>query len=180
MTNIRTNKVDAARRQIDVAIRLLFNNEDPIAIHTLAAAGSRILRDLCETKGTPFDKIMKAIIAPGKEKEVRKLMNRPANFFKHADEDPDETLEFDDSVNDITLLMAVSYYGDLGNALTPEMRLLEGMCFALHPNLLNDHIPSHIRKPYLDCSWLQTIPRTEQLKYMKEALKKSHRNKMLI
>ncbi len=35
MTEIRTNKVDAARRQIDAAIRMLFINKDPMIIHTL-------------------------------------------------------------------------------------------------------------------------------------------------
>ena len=46
MTEIRVSKIEAAERQIELSMRLLFQNEDPIGIHTLAAAGFRILRDL--------------------------------------------------------------------------------------------------------------------------------------
>mgnify|MGYP001568694580 CR=1 FL=1 len=45
MAKIKVNKSEAARRQIDVAIRILFRNEDPVAIHTLAMAHL----EYCET-----------------------------------------------------------------------------------------------------------------------------------
>ena len=37
------NKPEAARRQIDAAIRMLFSGEDPVAVHTLAMAGFEFL-----------------------------------------------------------------------------------------------------------------------------------------
>jgi len=46
MTEMRVTKIEAARRQIDAAIRLLFSEEDPVVIHTIASAGFRILRDI--------------------------------------------------------------------------------------------------------------------------------------
>jgi hypothetical protein len=46
---IHVNKPEAARRQIEAAIRQLFSNEDPIAVLTLAAAGLRIVRDLAHS-----------------------------------------------------------------------------------------------------------------------------------
>lgn len=45
------NKLEAARRQIDAAIRMFLSNEDEIAIHTLAAAGYQILRDVKKSRG---------------------------------------------------------------------------------------------------------------------------------
>ena len=45
------SKLDAARRQLDAAIRMYLANEDELAIHTLAAAAYRILRDLLEKRG---------------------------------------------------------------------------------------------------------------------------------
>ena len=88
MTKIRVNKIDAARRQIDAAIRLLFDNDDPVAIHTLQAAGFRILRDLSvkSDKASVWTSF-KAVIRPGMEKEAWAAMSKPANFFKHADRD---------------------------------------------------------------------------------------------
>jgi hypothetical protein len=44
--SIFINKLEAARRQLDAAIRLTFSNEDALAIHTLGAAAYRIVRDI--------------------------------------------------------------------------------------------------------------------------------------
>jgi hypothetical protein len=55
MTEIRANKIEAARRQIELAIKLLFQNEDPIGIHTLTAAGFRILCDVGKAKKKEFE-----------------------------------------------------------------------------------------------------------------------------
>jgi hypothetical protein len=51
MAKIRINKIDAARRQLDAAIRMTFGGEDPVAIHSVVAAGHRIIRDICEQRG---------------------------------------------------------------------------------------------------------------------------------
>jgi hypothetical protein len=40
-TTICLNKIDAARRQLDAAIRMTFRQEDPVAIHCLTAAGGQ-------------------------------------------------------------------------------------------------------------------------------------------
>jgi hypothetical protein len=44
-------KLEAARRQIDAAIRMTLLNEDRLAVHTVAAAAYRILRDMKERRG---------------------------------------------------------------------------------------------------------------------------------
>lgn len=102
MAKIRVNKTEAARWQIDVAIRLLFSNEDPVAIHTLVAAALRILRDICEKRDdTVTHKIFKAIIRPGMEKKFWRMMSAPANFLKHANRDPNAILDnIDEEAND--------------------------------------------------------------------------------
>jgi len=45
------NKLEAARRQLDTAIRLKFANEDDLAVHTITAAAFRILRDITQKRG---------------------------------------------------------------------------------------------------------------------------------
>jgi len=62
MATIKVNKIEAARRQIDAAIRLLFDNEDPIAIHTLIMAGFRILRDIAEKQNSNISKVTQSFI----------------------------------------------------------------------------------------------------------------------
>jgi hypothetical protein len=48
---IYVTKVEAARRQVNAAIRMSFLNEDKLAIHTVVAAAYRVLRDLLEKRG---------------------------------------------------------------------------------------------------------------------------------
>ena len=131
MAEIRIDKIEAARRQIDTAVRLLFSNEDPVAIHTLTAAGFRVLRDLAEKKGTAkTHQFIKMMIRPGKEKEFWRVFNKIANFLKHADSDPELMLEgFQEQANDFLLIGTTFYYQDLGYSLTREMTALQ-MWFA--------------------------------------------------
>ncbi len=94
MAELRTNKPDAARRQLDAAIRMLFSNEDALAIHTIACAADRILRDLADKSGkSKFHEALKTRIKPGMEKQFWAAMNKSANYLKHADTYPDELLE---------------------------------------------------------------------------------------
>jgi hypothetical protein len=44
-------KLTAAQRQLDAAIRMSFGKEDSLAIHTVAAAACRLLRDLKGKRG---------------------------------------------------------------------------------------------------------------------------------
>ena len=44
-------KLEAARRQIDAAIRMTLRNEDQLAIHTVASAAYNILRDVKSKRG---------------------------------------------------------------------------------------------------------------------------------
>ena len=76
-------KIDAARRQLDVAIRLWLDEGDLAAVQTLAWAGLTVLRDLAKAAGAPI---------PGPSKFQFELDREAANFLKHADRDPDAWL----------------------------------------------------------------------------------------
>jgi hypothetical protein len=49
--SIYINKLAAAQRQLDAAIRMMLAGEDELAIHTIAAAAYQILRDLKKHRG---------------------------------------------------------------------------------------------------------------------------------
>jgi hypothetical protein len=169
MAKLRVSKIGAARRQI-AAIRLLFDNGDPVPIHTLAAAGWRILRDLCERQGTPHHQAVKAAIRPGMEPVAWQTVNSAANFFKHADKDAGEILDgVYEEVNDAVLLMAVMSYADLGHQLTSEMRALSHWFSALHPDTLDAAVPQQDRALLGSFDWLH-LPRAEQLAEGKKLL----------
>jgi hypothetical protein len=51
---VHITKIAAASRQLDAATRLFFMNEDELAIHTVAAAAFRILRDVSDKQDKNF------------------------------------------------------------------------------------------------------------------------------
>jgi hypothetical protein len=54
-STLQISKIAAAQRQMDAAIRMFFQREDELAIHTIAAAAFQILRDLlAERRGSRF------------------------------------------------------------------------------------------------------------------------------
>jgi hypothetical protein len=166
MATIRVNKTEAARRQIDAAIRMLYLNEDPVAIHTLAMASFQLLRDLSAKHDVcNFDREIKAMFKPGMESKFWGRVKQSANFLKHADRDPDEILDkIEEDVNEVILLFSCLYYQDLGFQLTPEMIVLIAWCLAINPDFLQDNAPENIRRPLkADLSYLREKPRHEQL-----------------
>jgi hypothetical protein len=108
--NIKISKLDAAKRQIECAITLYFNESDPVSTHTLASAAYNILRAL--NKGQVWmvkDRISDHIVK-GKEKEAMDVLNRYENFFKHADRDPDDVLNFNPEATETTLWECCTVY----------------------------------------------------------------------
>ncbi len=51
---LQISKMAAAQRQLDAAIRMFFDREDELAIHTVAAAAFQVLRDLTKKRGVGF------------------------------------------------------------------------------------------------------------------------------
>ena len=85
-------KIEAASRQLREAILLFFEERDAIAIHTIVASAHQILSDVGKRKG-----VQSAVknAAPRRDDEVKSFLmsvNYPYNFFKHADRDPDASI----------------------------------------------------------------------------------------
>jgi hypothetical protein len=45
---MKITKLDAAKRQLATAIRLYFEDRDPVSVHTLVMAAGEIIDRLCE------------------------------------------------------------------------------------------------------------------------------------
>ena len=167
---ISTTKLEAARRQTDAAVRMHFCGEDPFAIHTIAAAALRILRDISEQQGgNAWHDGLKASIKPGMENAFWKAMNKAANFLKHADHDPAAELGVGEDINDWTIVGCCSYYGALGLQLTPEMRAFLGWHMARYPDVLVDSpIKTLLKSEHF--KWAQEASRAESLKHGTELL----------
>ena len=53
------DKVEAARRQVECAIRLVAAHDDELAVHTLAMAAFGILNDLAAARHVNYDAMFK-------------------------------------------------------------------------------------------------------------------------
>jgi hypothetical protein len=110
--NQTVTKLDAARRQLDSAISLYFQESDPVAIHTLACAAHQIIHDINKNK-EKTDLLYEKFRLKGFKKED---INRHYNFFKHADNDPDPNgeIEFNPKFTEIFMILAIKGLTELG------------------------------------------------------------------
>jgi hypothetical protein len=104
MTIQSVSKLDAATRQLDMAILLYFQDADPLSVHTLAGAAHGILEDLVrkqnlQSKGAGVLSDQRAFVV-GMIKDAK-------NFLKHADRDPDVVLTFNPDWTDFLMFEAI-------------------------------------------------------------------------
>ncbi|MCX5818470.1 MAG: hypothetical protein NT047_00930 [Deltaproteobacteria bacterium] len=130
MEQLDLSKLDAAKRQLEVAIKLYFNFDDPVSIHTLTAAAYNVLKDINKNRGNDPVYIKewfpKHMIRQEKQKEFKILQNQAENFFKHAEKDPGAILFFRPSQTDFLLWETGSLYQRLTGEATPLIRLYRG------------------------------------------------------
>ena len=122
MTTLKVAKLDAARRQLDTAIRLYFAQGDPVSIHTLAGAAYQLLDDLIAKHGGPegFKDLLLKWAKPGSVDLVRQRLNEAQNFFKHADRDHEGVLDFRPEATELFLLDACERYFVLTGEAVPS------------------------------------------------------------
>jgi hypothetical protein len=117
----KMNKMQVAHQQLNVAIRLHFLDDDPASVLTLAGAAAGVFRDLVEQKhpGKSWDE--KAMQAAGMDRESYfKAMRFGQNFLKHADRDPDDTMEWPASDAESLMFWATLNAGELDGISTSQ------------------------------------------------------------
>ena len=137
MTSIHVSKLDAARRQLEISIRLYFSNADPVSIHTLAAAGYNIVRDVgVKRAANPMflkEQLLDDVL-PNARKLVRDKLNEAENFFKHADRDHQAVFDFDPALTELFILDACDQYYRLTGEAPPLFKVFRSWFVANHPD----------------------------------------------
>ena len=140
MKKIKVSKLDAARRQILTAIRLYFNRGDIVSMHTLASAAFKITQNICDTSQDLPDSLtdwIDELVKPEAKKIVWNKLNETANFFKHADRDPEAVHEFYPEQTENMLSFAVYQYQQITGEWSPEIRLFSTWYMLHHPEAFN-------------------------------------------
>jgi hypothetical protein len=191
---LHITKLAAAQRQLDAAIRMTFAGEDALAIHTVAAAAFRLLRDLKEKRGhkkllaelwrhgvlalarefargelqdeniklfrstdlwplinslaqqiktfginkkmSELQSLLSVNVPDEQERMYLSILNRGANFLKHADADNQASLSADELNTEVLISGACEAYLDLMGRWTPEMEVWIAACFYLNSDLV--------------------------------------------
>jgi hypothetical protein len=134
---ISISKLDAAKSQLETAVVLFFNDGSEISIHTLTKAAHRILDDVGRSRGilSFISQGIDKFIKPEKRQEVRKILNKPQNFFKHAVSDPEETLDFNPEGTEYFLWDACQLYGSLTSQIPKDILLFIAWFTIKHPDI---------------------------------------------
>ncbi len=136
-------KLEAAERQLRVAIRMFFERRDMIAVHTLAAAAQSVLRDLGRHRGflSLFEEGATRIV-PEKRDEFKRLFREAQNFFKHADKDADAKLQFHGDATRFHLIDAARLLVLITGRHNAETAAMTGYFVMKFPNIFNfDDLP---------------------------------------
>jgi hypothetical protein len=137
---IELSKLEVAKRQLVTAVSLYFSNADEVSTHTLAAASYNVLRDLSVKKnlGPMIVKDLLIQYAKPEAKElVKKAFNQAENFFKHADKDPDKTLEFLPIKTEYLIFDAETRYQIIAGEVLPVLLTYRAWFILNHKNVFN-------------------------------------------
>ena len=129
------DKIGAARRQLVTAIQLHFSGGDPVSVYSLGSNAWEIIDSLCTLAGVPsFSDDTRGHVQDSKDLK-RDFVNSPyRNFFKHADRDPNATLEgFTDVACDHILYLAAEDYLRLRRRAPIEIQVYQLWYLALYP-----------------------------------------------
>ncbi len=125
--HVQITKLEAAVRQLDTAIQLFFEDRDPVAVCTLAAAAGRVFSDLVEhhLPNQSWRSTIVTALPHISRREIYFTMDRTPNFLKHADQDPDAIESFNECENEHRLFIACDEWVVLGCNPSIEMQVLQ-------------------------------------------------------
>jgi len=165
---MQVSKLDAARRQLETAVRLYFSEADPVSIHTLTSAAYQVLSDVNRARGgAPMLKEqVPTWVRPDATREAKQKLSEAENFFKHANRDHNEVLEFSQGPTELLLYDAVKKYRELTGETVPVLGVYDAW-FWLGPGagMVVDPERHRVREELR-----QSFPKSTRASFFAEAL----------
>ncbi len=137
-------KLEAAKRQLDTAIYLYFNNLDSVSTYALTAAAIDVLKDIAKSKNiqTALEEF-KNVIKPEYHDYFLDLINKPKLFFKHADQDPEGKLKFYPRSSEALMFIAIIAYVQISGNSTQDMEVYCIWDITRNPDLIKSPDPEN-------------------------------------
>ena len=108
------SKLEVSQRQILTAIRMFFDDADPVSMHTVIAAVHGVVRDIALHRGITKSFKDSPLISDAERGKYIAAVHMPQNFFKHAKDDPDGRMVFRHGLTPLYLLDAITLYVAIG------------------------------------------------------------------
>ena len=148
---MKIHKIEAAQRQLDTAISLFFSEGDPCAVIALAAASEEVLGQyvdgvwVTKNQSNMFVRMYNEAISRGleytsKKEFSQKLVNRTKNSLKHANDEEEQYVSFNEEEMVIRLMLAViNFQTGSGKPFSIPMRKFESWLRDNRPHYLGPH-----------------------------------------
>lgn len=138
LKKITVSKLDAAMRQFDCAIRLWFEDSDPVSIHTLVGAAYQIIHDTNKERGGK-DLIFDAEFIKDEHRQtVREFLRKDFMFFKHADRDTHAVTEFVPLGSMMFMIIGIQTLRNLGIRNSDSQNVFAGYMAISRPSYISD------------------------------------------
>lgn len=127
MAKREISRLDAVCNQINSAIRAYFLWDDLVSALTLAGAAERVLSDKQPADGIlgvdafSIRAMVNLYIEDAYQSKAAKLFRADYDFFRHADQKPQDDYEFSERWVDFQLLLSIGSYEFLGQKKTEDM-----------------------------------------------------------
>jgi len=168
-SSIKLTKIDVSRSQLETAIKLFFLGQDIVSIHTLTNATHQVLYDIAHSKmikSTLIDEV-KIYIKSEHWKDYNKIVRKAGNYFKHADNDLNETLEFSLEESEFLIFDSILLYIRISKDVTSSMSSFMAWFYLKYPNTINPTSLEDMKYKYviLETKKNNTMNPSDKLKF---------------
>jgi hypothetical protein len=139
-------KLAVARRQLATAIELFFNEGDAVSVYSLATNAWEVIDVLCRKAAIESFSVQARENVPKGKDLKRHYINSPyRNFFKHADDDADRTLEpLPDSQVEGVLFLAVEDYIRLNRRSPVQLQVFQLWYLAKYTDKVDPEVAAEV------------------------------------
>jgi hypothetical protein len=159
---ITVSKIEVAQRQLDCAIELWFRDGDEVSVHTLAAAAYQLVHDLKERRGIADPLLYDSrMVKPQYRRQWINELKKSMNFFKHADRDPAEMLQFTPRKNIGYIMFAAAGLQMLGQPTSFPVHTITFWLVINEPHWIDDDYRKLFEDRLVDLQDFREIPKHE-------------------
>lgn len=177
----RIATLEAARRNVDTAVRMLFGGEDPLAVHLLVAATFGVLHKLVEDgRAGARDDVMKLFLIHGGGATFYRAIEDATILAEHAGQDPRALLQdVSEKRNDFEIAVSCLYLECLEARSSTEAQAFLWWFATMYPDAMRADRFFKASLPPQDFQWLRGAPRPKQLQFGDTILRLARRNRLI-